>query len=118
MWNDVDVAVDVFASIGEPSSVSSDGSKICPQDAMDTRSFLRTWDIVSLYGVPLFCEMSETNLVQFRCFLYHLKKYIFSAHKEQDSMKHGEKWFPDKLWNFFDIKFFVSSHSRYVPIRV
>ena len=32
MWNDVDVAVDVFASIGEPASVSSDGSKSCPQD--------------------------------------------------------------------------------------
>ena len=32
MWNDVDVAVDVVALIGEPSSVSSDGSKSCPQD--------------------------------------------------------------------------------------
>ena len=30
MWNDADVTVDVVAPIGEPSSVSSDGSKSCP----------------------------------------------------------------------------------------
>ena len=32
MWNHVDVVVDVVAPIGEPSSISSDGSKRCPQD--------------------------------------------------------------------------------------
>ena len=32
MWNDVAVAVDVVAPIGELSSVSSAGSKSCPQD--------------------------------------------------------------------------------------
>ena len=29
MWNGVDVAVDGVAPIGEPSSVSSDGSETC-----------------------------------------------------------------------------------------
>ena len=30
---------------------------------MEKRSFLCTWDIVSLSGVHLFCEMSETSLL-------------------------------------------------------
>ena len=32
MWNDINVAVDVIAPIGGRSSVSSDGSKSCPQN--------------------------------------------------------------------------------------
>ena len=42
---------------------------------------------------------------------------IFSAHNEQDSMKHGEKWFPEKIIKTLTYIFFGPSHSRYVLIR-
>ena len=36
---------------------------------------------------------------------------IFSAHNEQGSMKRGEKWFPEKLWKYFDWENFWSESS-------
>ena len=50
-----------------------------------------------------------------RCELRKTGK-IFSFHNEQDSMKHGEKWFPEKKEKKCDLKFVSSSHSRYVPL--
>ena len=32
MWNDINIAVDVIAPMSERSSISSDGSKSCPQN--------------------------------------------------------------------------------------
>ena len=65
LWNDADVAVDVVAPIGEPSSLPQYplmAARVVLR--MEKRSFLRTWDIVSLYnGVPLWCEMSETSII-------------------------------------------------------
>ena len=36
-----------------------------------------------------------SEIVNYRCGLRKTGK-IFSFHNEQDSMKHGEKWFPEK----------------------
>ena len=68
MWNDVDVV----ALIGEPSSVSSDGSNSCPQDG--EAKFPTHVGHRFTIGCSPSCERSETSLltfVQFCCFLSH-----------------------------------------------
>ena len=51
-----------------------------------------------------------------RCRLRKTEK-ILSAHNEQDSIKRGEKWSPEKLLKIVIYKIFGPSHSRYVPIK-